>query len=219
MTSRYISDMPKTNFLSRSGRGSYRDGDGEESSPHVLQVYKDCDSDEEVEGKTLQEVMLLQAGKGSAQYGIRDKSHVAKTAGKNKINTDMIPLSSADGHHYSPTVGGGGVGVRKHDAATPIQTSHSSPSNTLINSVPCKGNKGKPNQKPLKKGTLSDRDILTENDSKSLGLRVIAAKRADSCFFCLKSRPQVLVPACIGWLPHTAETAPSDAGRLLMFDN
>jgi hypothetical protein len=185
--------MPKTNFLSRSGRGSYRDGDGEESSPHVLQVYKDCDSDEEVE---------------STQYGIRDKGHVAKTAGKSKINTEMIPLSATDGPHHSPT--GGGAGVKRHDSATLLQTSNCSPSSSLTPAA-CKGIKVKPNQKPAKKGAITDRDTCTETDCKSFGLRVIAAKRPDSCFFCLKSRPQVLVPACIGWLPHP-ETAPSDAG-------
>jgi hypothetical protein len=200
--------MPKTNFLSRSGRGSYRDGDGEESSPHVLQVYKDCDSDEEVESKNLQGVMCPPAGKGSTQYGIRDKGHVAKTAGKSKINTEMIPLSATDGPHHSPT--GGGAGVKRHDSATLLQTSNCSPSSSLTPAA-CKGIKVKPNQKPAKKGAITDRDTCTETDCKSFGLRVIAAKRPDSCFFCLKSRPQVLVPACIGWLPHP-ETAPSDAG-------
>jgi hypothetical protein len=200
--------MPKTNFLSRSGRGSYRDGDGEESSPHVLQVYKDCDSDEEVESKNLQGMMFLPAGKGSAQYGIRDKGHISKNAGKSKINTDMVLLSSTDGPNYSPT--GGGTGVRRHDSATLLQASHSSPSSSLTPAT-CKGTKGKPNQKPSKKGSLTDRDTCTETDCKSFGLRVIAAKRPDSCFFCLKSRPQVLVPACIGWLPHP-EIVPSDAG-------
>ena len=40
--------MPKTKFLSRSDKEySPNDTNTEESSPHVLQVYKDYDSDEE----------------------------------------------------------------------------------------------------------------------------------------------------------------------------
>lgn len=206
--------MPKTKFLSRSGREHFRegDGDGEDSAPHVLQVYKDCDSDEEIQGKAFQSVVYLSAGKGDTLYGMSDsKGHSAKNTVKNKITTDIIPLL-ADGLHSSPT-GSADAGVRRHEVSlSPQHSSNSSSSPAFPQATPCKGVKGKHAiQKSGKKGALSDRVFCTETDCKSFGLRVIAAKRADSCFFCLKSRPQVLVPACIGWLPHP-ETSPSDTG-------
>lgn len=54
-------------------------------------------------------------------------------------------------------------------------------------------------------GAPPEDTIQTEQQHDHNLLRVLDARKANACFFCHKSHPQYLLPACSGWQP-TAET-------------
>jgi hypothetical protein len=40
-------------------------------------------------------------------------------------------------------------------------------------------------------------------DNMKPQMKILNAKKSNSCFFCLKADPLFLLPACTGWMPST----------------
>ena len=72
-------------------------------------------------------------------------------------------------------------------------------------------NKAKSHIKSNKKSSLNGSEGVCQSNEGHTSMRIITAKRSDSCFFCLKNGPQLLVPACIGWLPRIEATPSASA--------
>ena len=212
---RYISDMPKTKFLSRSDKE--HSPDTEESSPHVLQVYKDCDSDEEhsTEYRSHQlshhdprNVLRNVSGNDILQGG-RLKESVGGRHSKSRSASDIAAAVSSTGG-FDSAIHHRNAQSQSHSSLSLARTA--SPSLSSLQSSSNNSNKNNKitstNAKNAKKG------INNNTEGNQSHLRIISAKRQDSCFFCLKAGPQLLVPACIGWLPHPLAD-PGSSGSVL----
>ena len=195
--------MPKTKLLSRSGSDfNLNDYDREASPPHVLQVYKDCDSDEEGARKHRIGPAIPYMESSRGVYGV-------SSAKKHRSAPNVAQLAT---HVSLPSRRATGFEARNFDtfshAPSTAVTSSSCPATPFIAGAgACKirKNKAKSQVKSSKKSASED---PCQSDEMLSSMRVITAKRSDSCFFCLKNGPQLLVPACIGWLPRT-EPLPS----------
>ena len=220
---RYISDMPKTKFLSRSDKepSSSCDGNSEESSPHVLQVYKDCDSDEEGACRFRQNAHLSNSkcntnvntniNRFDSQYDQWDREGPTKSVTQSRLHSNT--------HSACPSTGAeaGNASVQRKQALPPLQLSVPPSSLPPPSARAVKVLKRKcqaqahstvhGNHKGTKKGVSNCSE--NERDNKLGDLRIIEAKRTDSCFFCLKCKPLLLIPACIGWLPHSGVIDPA----------
>ena len=201
--------MPKTKLLSRSGSDfNLNDNDREASPPHVLQVYKDCDSDEE--GARKHRIGPANPYTESSR-GVYDVS----SAKKHRSALNVAQLAA---HVSLPSRRASGFEARN------VDTFAHAPS-AAVTSVPCSAtpftagasvckigkNKAKSLVKSSKKSASED---PCQSDDMHANMRVITAKRSDSCFFCLKNGPQLLVPACIGWLPRP-EPSPSTSSGII----
>jgi hypothetical protein len=198
--------MPKTKLLSRSGSDfNLSDSDREASPPHVLQVYKDCDSDEEGARKHRIGPAIPYTESSRGVYGV-------SSAKKHRSAPNVAQLAA---HVSLPSRRATGFEARNVDTFTHAPS-------TAVTSVSCPAtpitagagvckigkNKAKSLVKSNKKSASED---PCQSDDMHANMRVITAKRSDSCFFCLKNGPQLLVPACIGWLPRTEPTPSSSS--------
>lgn len=211
--------MPKTKLLSRSSSDlNLSEYDRESSPPHVLQVYKDCDSDEEgARRNRIGSTIPYQESsrQGQAAYGVnsakkhRSAPNVAQLASYVSLpsrRTAGFDVRNDDTLSHAPST----ITTNAICPVTPIGTPIGTPLGTPSGGCKMGKNKLKSNVKSSRKSPSDINGSPCQNDEMYTNMRVIAAKRSDSCFFCLKNGPQLLVPACLGWLPRI-EPLPSAA--------
>ena len=210
--------MPKTKFLSRSDKeSSPNDSNIEESSPHVLQVYKDYDSDEEDSLKLSSSQRFQQSQHSTISANVKDVSlcgskgneNIQKNIKKNQFlslsDPRTIPLSgsiSNSANQFENIVRTN----KKNKNQNQNQKHHTSISLSADSSdMPRNKNKSQNQKNSQNKLILSNDDILhiRGKNENQLEMKILDAKKKNCCFFCLKASPQILVPACAGWLPHT----------------
>ena len=205
--------MPKTKLLSQSSSDlNLSEYDRESSPPHVLQVYKDCDSDEEgARRNRIGSSIPYQESSRQAAYGVnsakkqRSAPNVAQLASYVSLpsrRTAGSDFRNDDALLHAPST----ITTNATCPVTPLGTPLGTPSGG------CKmgKNKLKSNVKSSRKSPSDINGSPCQSDEMHTNMRIIAAKRSDSCFFCLKNGPQLLVPACLGWLPRI-EPLPSAA--------
>ena len=218
--------------MSRSDKeSSPHDSSNEEISPHVLQVYKDYDSDEEDSMKNphvqqLQQHQHHQHSMALVNYPLSSKEAQSSMHKGNDSSQKYIGKYKSTCENHTEIISSSSNVVNYSDCSENTnsqdqdQCQHQTPFlSSLASAIGTnKSNKNKNQQshKIMKKNISaphSDVPKPCERDCKQSLMRVISAKRLNCCFFCLKADPQVLVPACAGWMPQISHNDPVTAGH------
>ena len=209
--------MPKTKFSNESEK-RFSDNENENenneiSSKHVLQAYTDCDSDEEDSLKYEQQQQCVQSKVAYVQdnmCSIQSDEIINKKMNNRTVTSTTTSTTTNSRSEQTVILHKNMQNLDSNSSIPQCLPSLPQPSICSLN----KNNKNKiqPIIKKIKKNnsisnTITDEKMTssmnTMNNNNRIQMQIICAKRVDSCFFCLKAGPQVLVPACKGWLPHT----------------
>ena len=207
--------MPKTKFSNESEK-RFSDNENENenneiSSKHVLQVYTDCDSDEERSLKYQQQQQCVQSKVAYVQdnmCSIQSNEIINKKMSNRTVTSTSTSTATGSKSEQAVILH---KNMQNLNSSIP-QCLPSLPQPSICSLNKNNKNKIQPIIKKIKKNNPISNSITDEkttsamntmNNSSRMQMQIINAKRVDSCFFCLKAGPQVLVPACRGWLPHT----------------